>query len=155
MSKKKKVTEFAELLPVFADIIIRDEITGSSYCRLGERFGKLPLDWGINWQTTKPTNYPDDYPEFTGAINVYINSYSLFGDKCAAFGRKELKAIIGKIKVFFFDHWNTTFYFKPDEVEEGLKTLEAWYVQTCEGVGEYLKQERKKELEAELSKLEG
>lgn len=149
----EKVTKFAELLPLFSNRIIEDELTGEEYAKLDYKFGKLPLSWNINWYTNTPTNYPQEKHTEIGFVNVYINTHSLFGDKLASFASQELGKVIPSISVHFYDRLNSTFYFLPDEAEEGLKKLEQWYVETKDKCDAYLKEQRKIELQKELEKL--
>lgn len=150
-----KVTEFAKLLPSFEETIIENEFTADKYCRLGYHHGKLPLDWNINWYTNTPTNYPKEKLTEVGLVNVYINCMSLFGDNCYQFGHQELTKVLPEIKVHFYDHWNSTFYFLPEEARDGLDKLEQWYISTKEKTQEYLKNKRLEELRLELEKLGG
>jgi hypothetical protein len=48
---------------------------------------------------------------------------------------------------------NSTFYFLPDECEDGLQKLEAWFVETKSKCDAYLKQKRKEDLERQLKEL--
>jgi len=146
-----KVTKFAELLPMYAEKIIQDEAAGEEYYQLASKHGKLYCAWGINWQTNTPTNYPEEKHSQVGFVNVYINCMSLFGDNCYKFAHEELAKT--PIKVHFYDSWNTTFYFLPEEAQEGLNLLEKWFVETHSKCDTYLKGERRKELEKELAEL--
>lgn len=149
----EKVTALSELLPIFENAIVQNELSADRYCRIAERFGKLPLAWGINWQVGTPTNYPEEKHSQVGFVNVYINCHSLFGDDCASFGRESLAKELPSIKVHFYDSWNSNFYFLPAEVEDGLKQLESWYLATKESCDTYLKQKRKEDLERQLKEL--
>lgn len=149
----QKVTAFAELLPMFSNKIIDGEFTGDNYSRICDRYGKLYLAWGVNWYTNTPTNYPKEKHSEVGFVNVYINTYSLFGDKCASFASQELGKVLPSISVHFYDGLNSTFYFLPHEAEDGLNKLESWFVETSAKCAEYLKQKRKAELERELEQL--
>jgi hypothetical protein len=149
----EKVTKFAELLPMFRDVIIESEITGECYHRLGYKFGSLYLAWGINWYTNPPTNYPEEKSNEVGFVNVYINCISLFGDDCYSFAHVELAKVLSSIKVHFYDDMNSTFYFLPSEVDDGLAKLDAWYIETKSKVGGYLKQKKKAELEKQLMEI--
>jgi len=151
--KYQKVTKFAQLLPLFSERIIEDEIDGLSYYKLSGFYGRLTCTWGINWYITTPTNYPKKEHKEVGFVNVYINTYSLFGEKLASFASQELHKAIPSISVHFYDAMNSTFYFLPDEAEEGLKKLEQWYVETKSKCDDYLREKRKIELQKELEKL--
>lgn len=151
--KYQKVTSFSEALPLFSKRIIEDEIDGTNYCTLANSYGKLYCAWGINWYTNTPTNYPQEKHSEAGFVNVYINTYSLFGDDCSGLAHQELAKVLPSIKVHFFDSWNTSFYFLPSEAEAGLKQLEAWFVDTKAQCDSYLKKKRKEKLEQELKEL--
>lgn len=152
-AKYEKVTAFAELLPLFSHEIIEGEFTGDTYCKLKDRFEKLYCAWGINWYTNTPTNYPAEKHSQVGFVNVYINTYSLYGENCSQFASENLGKALSEIKVHFYDGLNSTFYFLPHEAEEGLKRLEQWYIDTKSKCDEYLKQKRKAQLEKELESL--
>jgi hypothetical protein len=151
--KYAKVSAIAERIPLFAENIINNEIDGDSYCRLADRFGQLYCAWGINWQTYRPLNYPEARG-FPGAyVVVYINAMALFPEDCYHFATTELGKILPLIKVDYYDNLNSTFYFLPEEVDEGLQKLEAWYIQTQSQCAEYRKTQRKAELLRELEDL--
>lgn len=153
--KKKymKVSAFAELLPMFANRIIDNEYTGEYYNKFQDYYGKLPLAWGVNWYTNTPTNYPTETHKEVGFVNVYINTYSLFGSELSNYASLELSEAIREIRCHFFDYLNTTFYFLPDEAEAGLKRLEQWYVETKSKTDAELRRQRKAALERELESL--
>lgn len=148
-----KVTAFAELLPMFSSKIIENEHNGERYCKLGSTYGKLYYPWDINWFTNRPTNYPEDQCQ-TGFVSVYINTITLFGDKLSTFASGELGKVVPTIKVHFYDHWNSTFYFLPDEVTEGLQKLSDWFVDTKTKCDAQLKKIKKEELERQLKVFE-
>lgn len=150
----EKVTAFAEKLSVFADTIILHEFEGNHYENLANRWGKMPAQWGIHWWVERPSNYPDDklYPP---SVAIYINCTSLFyRDNYYDEHHKTLEALAQELKVVFYDHLNTTFYFAPEDVEDGLNKLETWYVTEISRKGEYDKKARKQELLKELEQLE-
>ena len=148
-----KVSDFVRLLPLFEEIIIRHELTGDEYCNLADHYKSIPLDWGINWYTNTPCNYPYPKHSYSGLIKVYISTTRLFTPKLGSFALAELELTLPDIKVHFYDALNTTFYFLPEEVEEGLEKLNNWYVKTKEKQNVYLRAQKKKELEDQLKKL--
>jgi len=152
-AKYEKVTAFADLLPLFQSRIIADELTGESYARLSDYAGRLYCAWGVNWQTSTPTNYPQEKHSQVGFVNVYINSYSLFGDKLYEFASQKLGEVLPSIEVHFYDALNSNFYFLPHEAEAGLKKLEAWYLDTKAQCDAQLKKMRVEELQRELEAL--
>lgn len=150
----QKVTEFAELLPMFADQIISSEYDGDGYCSLARNYKGMYFNWDINWSVHRPTNYPENQPCEIGLVNVYINCMSLFHDDVYAFARSELDKTVGKIKCYFYDDLNNTFYFTPDEVEAGLDAIVEWYNSTKAQVESLLKELKRKELERQLKELQ-
>lgn len=150
----ENVTEFAKLLPMYSGLILANEYTESHFCKLADRYGKLNCAWGINWYTNTPTNYPHETNTESGFVNVYINTYSLFGDECSSFAGEELGKVMPSITVHFYDNLNSTFYFLPCEADEGLQKLEAWYLETKSKCDVFLKQKLKKELEQKLKELQ-
>ncbi len=150
----EQVTLFAEKLPMFADQIISSEHTGDSYCSLARHYKGMYFNWDINWGAHRPTNYPEDQPCEIGLVNVYINCMSLFHDDLYSFARSELDKVVGKIKYYFYDDLNSTFYFKPDEVEAGLDAIVEWYNSTKAYADAQLKEIKRKELKRQLKELQ-
>ena len=152
-AKYEKVTAFAALLPLFQNRIISEELTGESHAKLSDHAGKVYCAWGVNWNTNTPTNYPQETHSQAGFVNVYINTYSLFGDKLASFASQKLGEVLPSIEVHFYDALNSTFYFLPHEAEAGLKKLEGWYLDTKTQCDAQLKRMRVEELKHELEVL--
>jgi hypothetical protein len=154
-SKKEyqKVTAFAEVLPLFADYIIDREIKGDRYCELGQKYKQLYFSWGINWGVNRPTNFPEDQEYHEGLVNVYINCISLFHDDIYHVAQKELWEAMKDIPCYYTDVLNSTFYFKPNEIEVGLEALNAWYIKVKESTQDYLKEQKRKKLLKELEQL--
>ncbi|ASJ79228.1 hypothetical protein P26059A_0076 [Curvibacter phage P26059A] len=153
--KYKKVTAFADKLPLFSKNIVRDELTGESYSRLTSWYKTLNLQWGVNWEvnvelTNRDTPLKKDE---IGLVAVYINCYSMFPDDCYATAYRTLHS--ADIKSFYVDWMNSTFYFKPSQVEAGLEVLHDWYLKITSQIKEIQQAKRKAELQAELAKLEG
>lgn len=155
MHKKfEKVTSFAKLLPLYSNEIISKEYTGDTYCSLSNHYKNMYFPWDIAWQTHKPTNFPDDRTYEEGTICIYVNCMSLFSEAVYHMARDKLIEHMKDIPVYFYDGWNSTYYFKPHELEVGLEALNNWYLDTKSNVETYLKEKRRKELQAELEKLE-
>jgi len=148
-----KVTEFAELLPIYSEVILNKKLTGDNYCELANRYKQLYADWGIKWYIQTPANYPELTSKHKGFVTIYINCMALFGDDIYHMAYKELHDTLPSIKVHFYDVLNSTFYFLPEEAEEGLEKLNNWYLRVKEKSSEFLKQQRKLKLQAELDKL--
>jgi hypothetical protein len=149
-----KVTAFAKVLPMYADVIIENEYTGDMYHRLGQRYKELYFAWDIAWQVHKPTNFPDDRTYEEGTIYIYVNCMSIFNEAVYHMAQDKLREHMKDIPVYFYDCWNSSYYFKPHEIEVGLEALNNWYLDTKANVDAYLKEKRRKELQAELEKLE-
>lgn len=152
--KYKKVTAFAAKLPLFSQHILRDELTGESYSRLTSWYKTLNLQWGVNWDvnvdlTNRGTPLQKDQ---IGLISVYINCYCLFPEECYDAAYAALHN--ANIEAFYIDWMNSTFYFKPSEVEAGLEALHDWYLKMTSQIKDIQQAKRKAELQAELAKLE-
>ncbi len=151
--KYEKVTAFAECLPLFADDIIAKEYTGDVYHALTNRYKDMYFQWDISWWVNRPTNFPDSRAYESGVICVYVNNYSMFNDALYNFSNERLYVAMKYVPCYFYDSLNSTWYFKPDELEHGLEVLNMWYNLTRAEGAEYLKQAKRKQLEAELEKL--
>lgn len=147
------VTKFAELLPLYADTIIEKEFSGNEYCQLASHYKDMYFPWGINWTVNKPTNFPDTRVLDGPSICVYINCISLFGDLLYYFAQKRLYEDMKYVPAWFVDDLNSTWYFKPEELENGLEALNAWYNSIKAEGASHLKEMKRKQLEAELEKL--
>jgi hypothetical protein len=151
--KYEKVTAFAKLLPLFSDEIINREYTGEVYCNLACRYKDVYFAWDITWWTNRPTNFPDSRAYESGVVCIYVNNMSMFNDALYNLASERLYAAMKDIPCYFYDSLNSTWYFKPDELENGLEVLNEWYTSTKAEAAEYLKQAKRKQLEAELEKL--
>ena len=152
--KYKKVTAFAAKLPLFSKNIIRDELTGESYSRLTSWWKTLNLQWGVNWDvnvdlTNRGTPLKKDE---IGLVSVYINCYCLFPEECYDTASAALHN--ANIEAFYIDWMNSTFYFKPSEVEAGMEALHDWYLKMTSQIKDIQQAKRRAELLVELAKLE-
>lgn len=157
LKEKKKeyelVTAFAEKLALYSDTIISNEYTGAVYVTLVHRYKTLPLDWGINWTLSKPTNYYHDSFQ-SGLVCVYVNSYSLFGDISSEVYTELTREFSNSKNIYFIDWLNSTFYVTPEQLEEFLERLHNWYV-LCKSKADNIRKEQKvKELREQLERLE-
>ena len=157
LKEKKKeyelVTAFAVKLPLYADKIISNEYVGLVHVPLAYRFKTLPLDWGVNWTLSKPTNYHHDTFQ-SGLISVYVNSYSLFGDISSEVDTELTREFSNSKNIYFIDWLNSTFYVTPEQLEEFLEHLHNWYV-LCKSKADTIRKEQKvKELREQLERLE-
>lgn len=147
------VTAFAEKLPFYADKIISSEYDGLSYVTLAYQYKTLPLDWGIKWTLSKPTNYSRDSFQ-SGLVSVYVNSYRLFGDISSEVAMELTKEFSNSDNIYFIDWLNSTFYVTPEQLEEFLERLHNWYV-LCKSKADTIRKEQKvKELREQLEQLE-
>jgi hypothetical protein len=150
----QQVTAFAKLLPLFADRIIDCEFTGDRYCELAGRYKQLRFDWGISWGVKRPSNFPEEQEYHEGLVNTYINCMSLFHDDIYHLAQKELWEAMKDVPCYYTDVLNSTFYFKPDEIEVGLEALNNWYVKVKDSTQDYLKEQKRKQLQAQLQELD-
>ncbi len=149
----EQVTAFAKLLPLFADRIIDCEFTGDRYCELANHYKQIYFNWGINWGVNSPTNFPEeDY--HSGLVNVYINCLTLFHEDIYHLAQKELWEAMKDVPCYYTDVLNSTFYFKPDEIEVGLEALNNWYIKVKDSTQDYLKEQKRKKLQAQLQELD-
>jgi hypothetical protein len=151
--KYEKVTAFAELLPLFADGIIDKELTGDVYNRLTNCYKDMYFQWDISWWVNRPTNFPESRAYESGVVSIYVNNYSMFNDALYDFSNERLYTAMKDVPCYFYDSWNSTWYFKPDELENGLEVLNAWYNSTRAEAAAHLKEMKRKQLQAELEKL--
>lgn len=87
-----------------------------------------------------------------GLVSVYINCCCLFPDDCYTAAYNSLRDT--NTGAFYIDWLNSTFYFKPSEVEAGLEALHEWYLKMTSQIKDIQQAKRKAELQAELAKLE-
>lgn len=149
-----EVTAFAKMFHQYSHIIVSRAFTADMYCNFADQYKTLPLAWGICWNPHMPTNYPYDKMQHKGYVSVYINCMSLFGDNFYHPAIEELAFVKNSIRCFYYDNMNSTFYFLPEELPDGLEKLHDWYVATKAKIEPYLKQKKKEELEKQLKALE-
>jgi hypothetical protein len=150
----ENITAFAKLLPLFADKIITGEFTSTQHFELTQKYKQLPLKWGARWTLYMPTNFPEKEEFHKGLISIYINCMSLFDNSVYNLAQTMLWEETKNIKCYYIDPMNTTFYFKPDEIEAGLESLNSWYVSVQDKSEEYLKQQKRKKLLEQLQELD-
>lgn len=150
----QKVTAFAKLLPLFSDEIVVYEFTGERCCTLTGRYKSIGFPWGVNWYVNRPTNFPEDEKFHEGLVNVYINCMTLFHEDIYHVAQKELWEAMKDVSCYYTDVLNSTFYFKPDEIEAGLEALNSWYVKVKNSTQDYLKEQKRKQLQAQLQELD-
>ena len=157
--KMEKAKILAERLPIFEEKIIKGKMAyDSEWLNFGDRYKKIPLDWGINRGLYKDktsreiTNYEYEigkpYEKFL--FSIYVNQLSLFGEN----DRFEIYEALKDVKIFFIDKMNTHFYIEDEHIEHFLDTLNDWYLEQKAGLVEYRRKKKISELKKELSKLE-
>jgi len=149
----EKVSAFAELLPMYADTIIENHYEGNSYHSLGNRYKDMYFAWDISWYVNKPTNFPDERTYEEGVVCIYINCMQIFGEALYHMAHEKRRVHMKDVPVYYYDISNSTYYFKPHELEGGLEALHVWYLDNKASADAYLKEKRRKELQAELEKL--
>jgi hypothetical protein len=120
-----KAQQFAEKLPCFSDLIIKNIMTEESYSQFGFQYKTLIL----NWQPTRSeydtkvsrtiTNKEGEYGPIM-LTKIYINTVSLFGHGTT------IKAP-SNIECYFFDAINSTYYATDKELEYVLDSLVKWH----------------------------
>ena len=149
----EQVQEFAELLPLFKNEIIRNEYTANHYCKFTESYKGVYFAWGICWSVIEPTNYEGKYNS-EGTVSVYVNCLTLFNDDLYNFATTELFKTMQDVPMFHNDVLNSTFYFEPWQVEYGLDAIVSWYNRVKAEGDKILKQKKREQLERELKELE-
>ena len=150
----ENVTAFAELLPLFADKIIAGEFTSDGHRTLTHRYKQLNLQWGVNWTLHEPTNFPEKEEFHKGLISIYINCCNLFNDNVYDLAHRELDEATKDMLCYYTDYSNTTFYFKPDEIEAGLELLNRWYINVELKSIDYTNKQKRANLLKQLQELD-
>lgn len=151
--KYEKVTKLVELLPMFKDRIISNEITGDRFEELASHYKGVYFAWGINLGVNEPTNYEGEYKDQLH-VSVYCNCISMFGEDLYNYANRTMHEAMQNVPMFHNDAMNSTFYFEPHQVENGLDTIVAWYNEVKAKGDAILKQKRKEELERQLKELD-
>jgi hypothetical protein len=151
--KYEQVTKLVELLPMFKDRIISNEITGDRFEELASHYKGVYFAWGINLGINEPTNYEGEYKDQLH-VSVYCNCISMFGEDLYNYANRTMHEAMQNVPMFHNDILNSTFYFEPHQVENGLDTIVAWYNEVKAKGDAILKQKRKEELERQLKELE-
>lgn len=151
--KYEKVSKLVEQLPMFKDRIISNEITGDRFEELASHYKGVYFAWGINLRVNKPTNYEGEYKDQV-TVEVYCNCISMFGEDLYNYANRTMHEAMQNVPMFHNDIMNSTFYFEPHQVENGLDAIVAWYNEVKAKGDTILKQKRKEELERQLKELE-
>lgn len=149
--------DFANEIPILKDIIINKMFTGLKNENFGNRLTDLWLGHNV-WRSryssmldkyNKMINYKrnEEYDDYF--FEIYVNSYTLFNEDIEN-GLKELNQYC-----FYYDNLNLTFYVKDSEIEVFIEKLKEWHNKTITDLKEIKRLQKIKELESELSKLNG
>jgi hypothetical protein len=151
--KYEKVTKLAEQLPIFKNQIVSREITGDHFEELASHYKGVYFAWGIILYVNVPTNYEGEYKDQV-TVSVYCNCISMFGEDLYNYANRTMHEAMKDVPMFHNDVLNSTFYFEPHQVENGLDAIVAWYNEVKAKGDVILKQKRKEELERQLKELE-
>lgn len=151
--KYEKVSKLVEQLPMFKDRIISNEITGDRFEELASYYKGVYFTWGINLHVNEPTNYEGEYKDQV-TVGVYCNCIVMFGEDLYNYANRTMHEAMQNVPMFHNDIMNSTFYFEPHQVENGLDSIVAWYNEVKAKGDAILKQKRKEELERQLKELE-
>lgn len=147
---------FAKKLPLFEDKIIRNKMQeDDDFLMFGEHYKSTPLKFGIrrgkfaNGTLREMTNCNLKYdgPYFW----IYLNTYSMFNNN----EDYDMRDLVNKADIFFFDHLNSTFYVEDKNIEKFLDAVNVWYLEASEEHRKQTKQKEIAELRLKLEKLEG
>lgn len=156
--RMEKAEKFANKVPVFKDKIIEKKLTGEeNYIDFGSRYKDIYLAWGIkrcnyiSGTNRTITNYDNnDYNVYV--FSIYFNSLDLFGD--GIYNNFGLEKIRDKVKVFFYDEINSTYYVEDEHIEEFLEEVNKWYLEAKKQVTKYRNEQEIKKLKEKLAELE-
>lgn len=156
--RMEKAEKFANKIPVFKNIIIERKLTGEEdYIDFGSRYKDIYLAWGIkrcnyiSGTNRTITNYDNDnYNVYL--FSIYFNTLDLFGD--GIYKKFGLEKIKDKVKVFFYDEINSTYYVDDKNIEEFLEEVNKWYLEAKKQVIKYRKEQEIKKLKEKLAELE-
>lgn len=156
--RMEKAEKFAIKIPIFKDIIIEKKLTGEEgFINFGSRYKDIYLSWGIkrcnyiSGTNRIITNYDNnDYNVYV--FSIYFNSLDLFGSGIYEnFGLEKIKE---KVKVFFYDKVNHTYYVEDEHIEEFLEEVNKWYLKAKKQVNKYRNEQEIKKLREKLAELE-
>ena len=156
--RMEKAEKFANKLPIFKNIIIDKKLTGEEdYINFGGRYKDIYLAWGIkrcNYisGTNRTISNYDNENYNVYVFSIYFNSLDLFGD--GIYNYFGLEKIRDKVKVFFYDEINSTYYVEDEHIEEFLEEVNKWYLEAKKQVKKYRKEQEIKKLKEKLAELE-
>jgi len=114
---------FAEKLPIFADVIMRDKLNGTEEYRVyTTRYKDIPLVWGVirSFHATCGSRTIINRYLFS----IHVNTISLY-DLNDDFGLYEA---LKDVDIFFADTSKSTFYVTDENIESFLEALNSWYL---------------------------
>lgn len=154
--KMEKAEIFAAKLPVFADYILDNTLSGEeSHIRFPSSYKATPLHWGINrnyyrkGSNVELVNAPASLQYNQHLNSIYINSLTLFNTH-ESFG---LHQAFDGINIFFSDLMNSTFYVEDEHLEDFLEALNVWYLSAKNKVGAHYVKVEKDNLLKRLAEL--
>ena len=156
--RMEKAEKFANKIPVFKNIIIERKLTGEEdYIDFGSRYKDICLAWGIkrcNYisGTNRTISNYDNENYNVYVFSIYFNSLDLFGD--GIYNYFGLEKIRDKVKVFFYDEINSTYYVEDEHIEEFLEEVNKWYLEAKKQVTKYRNEQEIKKLKEKLAELE-
>lgn len=152
--RMKKAEEFSKVVPLYAEQIIKQKLTGEErWHTYGDSHKKLYFPWGINrgFYRSGSDRYVSNYRGKHECYlwSTYINTISLY-DSHEKYG---LDKIPEAIDIFFFDKLNSTFYCTDKQIEPLLEDLNTWYLQAKQKHAEDSLQDRLNKAEAEAKEI--
>ena len=79
---------------------------------------------------------------------------SSFNDNVYDLAHRELDEATKDMLCYYTDYSNTTFYFKPDEIEAGLELLNRWYINVELKSIDYTNKQKRANLLKQLQELD-
>lgn len=154
--KMEEAEKHAEKLPMFAEVILKEKLTGyedwQEYCY---GYKKVNTYDGVNRGYYKTgtrrtiTNYKGpDYDCYL--FNIYINSYTEYDSE----RDHGLDDICNKVPVVFYDEMNSTFYCTDEQIYGLLEALNEWKINACKEEKKLYKKERVEELKTLIKESE-
>lgn len=156
--RMEKAEKFANKIPIFKNIIIERKLTGEEgHIDFGIRYKDIYLAWGIkrcNYAsgTNRIISNYDNENYNVYVFSIYFNSLNLFGD--GIYNDFGLEKIREKVKVFFYDELNHTYYVEDEHIEEFLEEVNKWYLEAKKQVTKYRNEQEIKKLKEKLAELE-
>ncbi len=130
--KMEKAEEFAKKVPLFAEKILKEKITGEeAWHKYIDSYKRLTTYHGVfrGYFKTGTSRYITNLNEHDGYYwTLYINTLGEYNSH-AKYGLNEVKDLVD---VFFYDISNSTFYCTDEQIEPLLETLNEWKIKAVE-----------------------